>query len=90
MLMRFCGYGIGHTGQTKFVEPSDQGGDQNDLEEDNLDLQNMARIAQSQYVQPVLHVHTEETVDCTQDGDDDPSADDSDAVSDDDDLNGHF
>lgn len=52
--MRFLGYGIGHKDQTKRVELSDnEAGDHGDVEDD-LDKQNIARIAQSQYVQPPL------------------------------------
>ena len=84
MYMRYLGYGIGHQHQAKCVGSSDEVGDQSDLEEDNFDLQNMARIARSNYVPPALHVDT-------RGGDDDPYCEDSDSdTSDDYDLNGHL
>lgn len=88
MFMRFLGYGIGHKNQTKCVEPSDEVDDQDDLEEDKLDLQNMARIAHNQNMQPMS-----ELVDDTRGGDDNPLSENSDAVSEPDDeysLDGNF
>ena len=89
MFMRFLGYGIGHKDQNKHVGFFNEAGNQDDLEEDSFDLQNMARIASSQYVPPAAPVATNR-VSCTQDGDDNPFAEDSDAASDDDDLSGNF
>lgn len=84
MYMRYLGYGIGHQYQAKCAGSSNEVGDQSDLEEDNSDLQNMARIARSIYVPPASHVDT-------RGGDDDPHAEDSESdASDDYDLNGHL
>ena len=85
MFMRYLGYGIGHQYQAKRVGSFDEAGDQSDLDEDNFDLQNMARIASSTYVPPTSLVDTRGG------NDDDPSAEDSDSDgSDDYDLNGHL
>ena len=46
MLMHFLGYGICHNDQTQFARPNTEVENPADLEEDILDLQNMARIAQ--------------------------------------------
>ncbi len=89
MFMHFLGYGIGHKDQNKYVGLMNEAGNQDDLEEDSFDLQNMARIASSKYVPPASSVATNRDAG-TQDGDDDPSAEDSDMGSDDDDLNGNF
>lgn len=92
MFMRFLGCGVGHKGQTKCVEPSNEADDQDDLEEDILDLQNMTRIAHNwKTVQPQASMS--EVIGNTRRGVDDPSAEDSDAVSEPDDeydLDGNF
>lgn len=43
--MRFLGYGIGHKDQAKRARSANEAVNQVDLEEDMMDLQNMARIA---------------------------------------------
>ncbi len=93
MFMRYLGYGIGHKDQNKRVGLFDEADDQNDLEEDYLDLQNMARIASSKYVPPVPNIDTAGVIDHTLEGDnyDEHAEDlDSDAASDDYDFNGNL
>ena len=46
MMMRFLGHGIGHKDQIKCAGLFNEADNQVGLEEDTLDLQNMARIAQ--------------------------------------------
>ncbi|KJA25908.1 hypothetical protein HYPSUDRAFT_199589 [Hypholoma sublateritium FD-334 SS-4] len=90
MFMRYLGYGIGHKDQTKCIAPSDEAGDQDDLENDDLDLQNIARIARNQVVQPILDVANGGAINSTEDSEDDLDADSDTELDDEYDLDGHF
>ncbi len=92
MMMRFLGHGIGHKDQIKCAGHFNEEENQVGLEEDDLDLQNMARIAQDASnllkkakiardtsVQDLQHAdNSQEVMDSTGDDDDNVYPDDDD------------
>ena len=88
--MRFLGYGIGHKGQT--IASPDEAGYEAPPEESPPNTMRVAHIAQN--VQPRLNVSDHVVADDTENGDEDPYAEDSDANgdtdSDEENLYGHF